>query len=64
MKPVSKTFAPMEIQQGIHLASDFIKIKDPWDTFKILGAFVVPDGNVYIQVETLYDKAKHTMRLN
>lgn len=48
----------MEIQQGINLLPDFIKIKDPWDAFKMLGAFVAPDGNVYIQVETLYNKSK------
>ena len=58
MQKVSDQYAPMRIQQGINLDPDYIRIKDPWEAFRMLGAYVAPDGNVYLQVEILYNKSK------
>lgn len=48
IKPAETTYARIPIRQGIDLAEDFIKIKDPHEAFKMLGAYVAADGNVVV----------------
>ena len=58
MKSVKDEYEPIKIQQGIYQEFDFIAIIDPDEAFRMLGGYVAPDGNVEVQVEVLYKKAK------
>ena len=59
MVKVSDKFPPLKIRQGINLDYDWIKIKNPEEAFRMLGDYVVCDGNTKKQVDVLYELAKN-----
>ena len=51
--PTKDTYPSLEIKTSYSNETFFIKLANPDEAFKMLGAFVALDGNVQAQVEVL-----------